>query len=55
MCLEKAIHQPNNKKRDQFTDNSPTEKKSDWTNELLMIAILMSCNYVSEIPLSFVY
>lgn len=55
MCLEKAIHQPNNKKRYQFTDISPTEKKSDWTNESFMIAILMSYNYVSEIPLSFVY
>lgn len=40
------------KKRDQFTDNSPTEEGSNWTNVLFMKAILMNYNYMSENLLS---
>lgn len=54
MCLEKALHQPNNKSHDQFTDNSPRDKGSNLMNELFMRTILMSYNYVSKIPSSFV-
>lgn len=54
MCLEKALNQANNKSHDQFTDNSLTEKGSNLTNELFMKAILMSYDYMSEIPSSFV-